>query len=186
VSNNALLLALDSTDRPVEHDGLPSGVLLGANYSVPILWLSLFDAGGLVTWPGFDGVAFTGLVQPRNDCIRRSRERVEKWGRQWPEVFGSMSEPWLSYLSAVERAYLAVWTEEISLMADNDATWSGELRSYLSCLDDPGSANFREALAQSSLHVQGSRLEADGEMGVVTAGYAWEGHAPWEEPLPGS
>jgi hypothetical protein len=153
---------------------------------VPILWLSLFDTGGLVTWPGFEGCAFTAIAQPRNDCIRRSRERLEKWGRQWPEVFAGMSEPWLSYLSAVERAYLAVWTEEISAMADDDETWAGELRSYLSCLDDPGSVNFHQALAQSYLHVCGSRLEADGDTGVATAGYAWEGQAPWEKTMPGS
>jgi hypothetical protein len=30
----------------------PRGGLLAANYSVPILWLSLFDTDGLVTWPG--------------------------------------------------------------------------------------------------------------------------------------
>lgn len=185
MASNALLLALDSVDPPAEHDGWPSGVLLGANYSVPILWLSLFDTGGLVTWPGFEGFAFTAVVQPRDECIRRSRVRLEKWGRRWPEVFGGISELWLGYLSAVERAYLAVWAEEISAMVD-DETWAGELRSYLSCLDDPGSADFHEALAQSYLHVCGSGLEADGDVGVAAAGYAWGGQAPWEQTLPGS
>ncbi len=126
-----------------------SGTLLGANYAVPILWLSLFDTDGLVTWPGFEGSSFTSVTQPRDDCIRRSRDRLGKWRRQWPEVFGRMSEPWLSYLSAVERAYLAVWAEEISAMAGGDEIWAGELRSYLNCLDDPGSACFHQALAQS-------------------------------------
>src|SRR6185437_824105 len=51
-----MLLALDSADPPAGHDGMyPRGALLAANYSVPILWLSLFDADGLVTWPGIHG-----------------------------------------------------------------------------------------------------------------------------------
>jgi hypothetical protein len=181
-----MLLGLDSPGPPTVHDGEPSGVLLGANYSVPILWLSLFNADGLVTWPGLDGDAFTGLVQPRDDCIVRSRERMEEWGRRWPEVFESMSGLWLSYLGEVKRAYLAVWAEELSWMVDDDETWSGELRGYLSCLDNPGTPEFHQGLAQSYLRVRGSRLEADGDMGVVTAGYAWEGQAPWGEALPGS
>ncbi len=186
MSDVASLLALDSADPPAEDDSMLGGTLLGANYSVPILWLSLFDADSLVTWPGSEG-SFTTVAQPRNDCIRRSRDRLGKWRRRWPDVFGRMSEPWLSYLSAVDRAYLAVWAEEISDMAGGDEIWAGELRSYLSRLDDPGSAGFREALAQSDLHVRGSRLEADhGDVGLATAGYAWCGKAPWEATVPGS
>ena len=92
-----------------------------------------------------------------------------------------MSGPWLSYLPAVERAYLAVWAEELSWMADSDETWAAELRGYLSCLDDPGSADFHEALRQSYLYSDGSRLEPSGATGLVTAGYAWARHAPWDE-----
>ena len=33
-------------------------------------------------------------------------------------MFGDMSGPWLSYVHAVERAYLAVWAEELSSMMD--------------------------------------------------------------------
>jgi len=34
---------------------------------VPILWLSLFDADGLVTWPGIDGSMFTAVAQPKSE-----------------------------------------------------------------------------------------------------------------------
>src|ERR1700722_553154 len=113
-----MLVALDSTDPLAGHDGMyPRGALLAANYSVPILWLSLFDTDGLVTWPGIHGSSFTAVVQPRSECIRRSRARLADWSRRWPEVFGDMPGPWLSYLSAVERAYLAVWAEELSWIA---------------------------------------------------------------------
>jgi len=183
-----MLLALDSTDPPAEHDGMyPRAALLAANYSVPILWLSLFDTDGLVTWPGIHGdSACTAVVQPRSECVGRSRARLGDWSRRWPEVFGDMSGPWLSYLSAVERGYLAVWTEELSWMADSDETWAAELRSCLSCLDEPGSAGFRKALAQSALYFDGSRLEPAGTVGLVTAGYAWARQAPWEGAGPGS
>jgi len=144
-----MLLALDSADPPAEHDGMyPRGALLAANYSVPILWLSLFDTDGLVIWPGIHGSTFTAVVQPRSECIERSRARLGEWSRRWPEVFWDMSEPWLSYVDAVERAYLAVWADELSRMVDSDQAWAAELRGYLSCLDNPGSADFREALAQ--------------------------------------
>jgi len=39
VANRAMLLALDSTDPPAEHDGMyPRSALLDANSSAPILW----------------------------------------------------------------------------------------------------------------------------------------------------
>jgi hypothetical protein len=183
-----MLLALDSADPPAEHDGMyPRGALLAANYSVPVLWLSLFDADGLVTWPGIHGSTFTTVVQPTRDCIERSRARLGDWSRRWPDVFRDVSGLWLSYLPAVEHAYLAVWAEEISSM-EGDESWAAELRGYLSCLDDPGSAGFRQALAQSSLYSDGNRLEPSGTVGVATAGYAWARHrqAPWEGAGPGS
>jgi hypothetical protein len=179
-----MLLALDSADPPAEHDGMyPRSALLAANYSVPVLWLSLFDTDGLVTWPGIHGSTFTAVVQPRSECIGRSRARLGDWSRRWPDVFGDMSEPWLSYLRAVEHAYLAVWAEELSWMVDGDQTWAAELRGYLSCLDDPGSADFHEALDQSFLYSDGSRLEPFGAIGLVTAGYTWARQAPWEEEV---
>jgi hypothetical protein len=179
-----MLLALDSADPPAEHDGMyPRSALLAANYSVPVLWLSLFDTDGLVTWPGIHGSTFTAVVQPRSECIGRSRARLGDWSRRWPDVFGDMSEPWLSYLRAVEHAYLAVWAEELSWMVDGDQTWAAELRGYLSCLDDPGSADFHEALDQSFLYSDGSRLEPFGAIGLVTAGYAWARQAPWEDEV---
>jgi hypothetical protein len=98
-----------------------------------------------------------------------------------------MSGLWLSYLSAVQRAYLAVWAEELTWMVDGgDETWAAELRAYLSCLDDPASAGFREALAQSSLYTDGTRLEPAGTVGLATAGYTWDRPAPWEGAGPGS
>lgn len=176
-----MLLGLDSADPPAEHDGMyPRGALLAANYSVPILWLSLFDTDGMVTWPGIHGSTFTAVVQLRSECIDRSRARLGDWSRRWPEVFGDMSEPWLSYLRAVERAYLAVWAEELSWMVDSDQIWAADLRGYLSCLDDPGSAAFHEALDQSFLYSNGSRLEPFGTIGLVTAGYTWARQAQWE------
>jgi len=182
-----MLLALDSADPPAGHDGMyPRGALLAANYSVPILWLSLFDTDGLVTWPGIHGSAFAAVVQPTSECIGRSRTRLGDWSRRWPEVFGDMSGPWLSYLPAVECAYLAVWAEELSWMADSDETWAAELRGYLSCLDDPGSAGFRAVLDQSYLCSDGDRLDPAGAVGLVTAGYAWAHQAPWEGAGPGS
>ena len=183
MANRAMLLALDSTDAPAEHDGMyPRGALLAANYSVPILWLSLFDTNGLLTWPGInDGPAFTAVVQPRSECIQRSHTRLADWNRRWPEVFADMSKPWLSYLGAVEGAYLAVWAEELSWM-EGDESWAADLRTYLNSLDDQGSASFQEALSQSYLYPDGNRLEPSGTVGLAAAGYTWTRQAPWEEP----
>lgn len=188
MANRTLLLAIYSTEPPWDHDARYfRDALLGANYSVPILWLSLFDADGLVAWPSIhDGAPYTAVIQPTSECIERSRARLEDWGRRWPGVFGDMSGPWLSYVGAVEDAYLAIWTEELSSMVDSDESWAAELRSYLSCLDDPGSAGFRAALAQSYLSSDGDRLDPFGTVGLVTAGYAWARQAPWEGAGPGS
>jgi len=170
-----------STDPPWDHDGRYfRDALLGANYSVPILWLSLFDADGLVTWPSIhDGSPYTAIIQPTSDCIVRSRSRLEDWSRRWPKVFADMSEPWLGYVGALDDAYLAVWAEEISSMT-GDEEWEVNLRAYLSGLDDPGSAGFCEALAQSYLSFSADRLEPFDKVGLVTAGYTWARQAPWE------
>jgi len=176
-----MLLALDSTDPPAEHDGrYRRDALLAANYSVPILWLSLFDAHGLVTWPRVDySLPITTVVQPKSECIARSRTRLEDWSRRWPQVFADMSEPWLGYLGAVENAYLAVWAVEMSGVT-GDEEWAVNLRAYLGSLDDPGSAGFCEALAQSYLSSSGNGLEPFGTVGLATAGYTWARQAPWE------
>ena len=180
MANRALLLALDSTDPPWDHDGRYfRGALLGANYSVPILWLSLFGTDGLVTWPGLhDGSPYTTVVQPRSECIERSRTRLEDWSHRWPEVFGDMSELWLGYIGAVKNAYLAVWTEELTWLS-GDEGWAAELRAYLGCLDDPESADFRKTLPQSYVYTSGNRLEPFDTVGLVTAGYTWARQAPW-------
>jgi hypothetical protein len=181
VANRALLLAMYSTDPPWDHDGRYfRDALLGANYSVPILWLSLFNTDGLVTWPSIhDGSPYTAVIQPTSECIERSRTRLEDWSRRWPEVFGDMSELWLGYVGAVEGAYLAAWAEEISWMT-GDEEWATNLRAYLSSLDDPESADFREALAQSYLSSSGKGLEPFDKVGLITAGYTWARQAPWE------
>ena len=73
-----MLLALDSTDPPAEHDGIyPRDALLAANASVPILWLSLFDADGLVTWPGIHGSAFRPWCSLQ---VNASGVRAPGWG----------------------------------------------------------------------------------------------------------
>jgi hypothetical protein len=128
----------------------PDDALLTANYSVPILWLSLFDTDGLVTWAGFYSGPFTTVVQPRSACIECSRTRLEDWSRRWPDVFQEMSETWLGYISAVDCAYLAIWAEGIcGMYMTRDEEWAPEFRAYLSGLDDPESAGFGKALRQS-------------------------------------
>jgi hypothetical protein len=180
MANRTLLPALDSTDPPAELDGMhPVDALLAANYSVPILWLSLFDVDDLVTWPGSsDSSPFTTVARIRSTCIERSRTRVDNWSRWWPDVFQDMSERWLGYIGAVEKPILAVWTEELSEMT-GDEQWADDLRAYLSGLDHPGSAGFRKALAQSYLDLTEKGLEPIGAVGLVTAGYAWGRPAPW-------
>jgi hypothetical protein len=182
VADRALLLALDSTDPPWDHDGWYfRDALLGANYSVPILWLSLFDTDGLVTWPGiYDGSSYTAVIQPTKECAERSRTRLKGWSRRWPEVFGDISGLWLGYIGAVQDAFLAVWTEQLTWPVGGDERWAADLRSYLSGLDDPQSADFRRALNQSYLHTTEGQLEPFDTVGLVTAGYTWARQAPWE------
>jgi hypothetical protein len=182
VADRALLLALDSTDPPWDHDGryFPNA-LLAANYSVPILWLSLFDTDGVVSWPGIhDGTPYSAVIQPTSECAERSRTRLKDWSHRWPEVFGDISRLWLGYIGAVRDAYLAVWTEQLTWLVGGDENWAADLRSYLSGLDDPESADFRKALDQSYVYTAEDQLEPFGTVGLVTAGYTWARQAPWE------
>jgi hypothetical protein len=181
VADRALLLALESTEPPWDHDGMyPRDALLAANYSVPVLWLSLFDADGLVTWPGIrDGSPYTAIVEPASECVGRSRTRLQDWSGRWPRVFADISETWLSYIGAVDDPYLAIWTEELSGMT-GDEEWAANLRGFLRGLDDPESTGFREALRQSYLYFSGDQLDPFDKVGLVTAGYTWTRQAPWE------
>src|SRR3984957_8987809 len=54
---------------------------------------------------------------------------------------------------------------------DSDETWAAELRGYLSSLDDPASAGFREALAQSYLRSDEDQIQACSTAVCVSAGY---------------
>lgn len=110
VSNRALLLALESADPSWDHDGRYfRDALLGANNSVPVLWLSLFDTGALVKWPGIcDGSPYTALLQPTGECAERSCARLTDWNRRWPGVFGEISRLWPGYIGTVQEGYLAV------------------------------------------------------------------------------
>ena len=185
VANVSLLLALNSTNPPIEYE--PRNALLAANYSVPILWLSLFNTEGLTNWPGtLDGsAAYTAIVQPVNECVERSRNRLADWSRRWPDVFAGISSAWLSFAGAIEAAYFGVWTEDISQMS-GDETWAVELRAYLSSLDDPASIHFREALAQSYLSLDEadpSRLSPTTiatPVAQLVAGYKWARQPPWD------
>ena len=184
MANISLLLALNSTDPPIEYE--PGGALLAANYSVPILWLSLFNTDGLVNWPGTldDSATYTAIIQSVNECIERSRHRLADWSRRWPDVFAGISSTWLSFVEAIEAAYFGVWTEGISEMS-GDETWAVELRTYLSSLDDPASTHFREALAQSYLTVDEadpgrlSPTTTESPVALLVAGFAWARQPPW-------
>lgn len=182
MSNRALLLALDATQPVRDHDGRYfRDALLAANDSVPILWLSLFDAGGLVTWSGVhDGSPFTALIQPTGECVERSRTRLQDWSRRWPDVFAEISGLWLGYIGAVQESHLAVWTEELTWLVGGDEPWASDLRSWLGGLHDPDSDGFRRALAQSYVYPSGDRLEPFDTVGLVTAGYTWGRQATWE------
>jgi hypothetical protein len=154
---------------------------------VPILWLSLFNADGLVNWPSTldDSATYTAIVQPVNECIERSRNRLADWSRRWPDVFAAISSTWLSFAGAIEASYFGVWTEDISAMLD-DETWAVNLRAYLSSLDDPASIHFHEALAQSYLSTDKadpSRLRpttTDSPLAQLVAGYKWTRQPPWD------
>jgi hypothetical protein len=184
VANRSLLLALDSTDPPTEYQ--PDDALLAANYSVPILWLSLFSTDGLVNWPSAfdDSATYTALLQPLDGCVERSRQRLADWSLRWPAIFRGISGEWLSFVETIEAAYFGVWTEDISDMSGDEA-WALDLRSYLSGLDDPSSSHFHGALAQSYLSADQrdvSRLSptVDRPVALLAAGYAWARQPPWE------
>ena len=180
MANRVLLLGLDATDPPSEYE--PPDGLLGANYSVPILWLSLFSAADLVQWPSaLDPTTYTALIGPRELCRARSRDRLSQWVARWPEL-GTIANLWLELIRTASCAFLGVWTEEISDMSGDD-DWAATLRSYLGGLDDLDSADFREALAQSYLGVDASghlSPTEEGSLGLLAGGYAWSHPAPWD------
>jgi hypothetical protein len=142
MANRALLLAMVTPDPPKEYE--PGDAVLGANVSIPLFWLSLFDTSSPVLWPCTlaDNDGYTALVSPQRDCVARSRDRLSRWKSRWPHQIGDLSATWLDFVEQLGCAFLGVWTEEISDMT-GDIVWQHMLRSYLAGLDDPSKKGSR-------------------------------------------
>jgi hypothetical protein len=184
MSNRALLLAADSPEPPADYE--PAHAILGANYSAPLLWLSLFDATEIVSWPStLDSTrAYAAVVGRRDPCLARTRSRIARWNAQWPRTFHDIGPAWLDFISARRGQFFAIWTEELAEMADSNDEWLRTFTSYLETLDDPAAPSFAEVLAQSYLTIDpdGTRLvgTSDDPLLVLAAGHSWAVHAPWE------
>lgn len=185
MASRALLIASDSPDPPREYE--PGDALLGASYSIPVCWLSLFAASDMVLWPSTlePTIAYTAVMGERETCLARSQRRVLDWSTRWPDVFGAIGPAWLEFVDGVEARFVGVWTEAISDMS-GDEVWAGALSSYLDGVDDVASPGFRDALAQSSFRIRkvgngGVEPTTDGPLGVLAAGYSWSRSTPWGE-----
>lgn len=185
VANRALLFGATYAASPTEYE--PDDAWLGANYSVPILWLSLFQTSDLVKWPGTidSSTEYTALLGARETCMTLSRKRLDVWRRRWPNDFAELGEQWLDFVSAVDTAFVGVWTEDLSGMT-GDEVWASLLISCLHGLDDPQSPDFGDAFGQSYVTIDPDTLRlipADGAaFPLVAAGYSWARRAPWEPP----
>lgn len=184
IANIALLVASDSIEPPREYE--PPDALLGANYSVPILWLSLFSSAEIVSWPGTvdAGVSYAAAAGHRHACISRSRSRLEEWKRRWPEAFSVLAPVWLDFIEGRPEQFLAIWTEQLAEMSASAEEWLRTFRSHLDALDEPDGTTFSEVLAQSYLEIDadGRRLKGttDDPIGMLAGGYSWGVNAPWE------
>jgi hypothetical protein len=134
IANVTLLLASDSIDPPTEYE--PPDALLGANYSIPLLRLSLFNSDEIVSWPSTldAAVSYAATTGPRDKCITRSRSRLEEWKRRWPETFNILGPAWTDFIDARPEQFLAIWTEELAKMsasAEEGLAHSGRISKHL-------------------------------------------------------
>lgn len=184
VANVTLLIASNSPDPPSEYE--PSEALLGANYSVPLLWLSMFASADIVLWTSTvdPTLSYAAAVGHHDGCIKRSRDRIAEWTRLWPETFGELGPIWIDFVERRREPFFAVWTEELGEMYDSPEVWTQTFTNYLDALDQPDGPGFVEVLAQSYLSIEapGRRLVAtnEGSVGLLCAGYSWGVHTPWE------
>jgi hypothetical protein len=157
--------------------------LLASNYSIPILWLSMFGIDDVTMWRStLEPEDYAGLFAPTTECLARSRTRVARWSATWPTVFADIGRMWIAFLESIDTPFLGVWTEEISGMSGHEE-FVGELEGYLGGLDDSGSEGFVAALRQSYFDVlPGSPIEvgATDDLGVIAAGYEWDLVPPWK------
>lgn len=184
MANLALLLLSDAPDPPSEYE--PADAILGANYSVPLLWLSLFTAADIVSWPGTVDAASTyaALLGRREECLRRSRDRVSTWTRRWPRSFENLGKLWLDFIEARPGHFVAVWTEELAEMYRTTDEWQRTLHYYLEGVDEPQGEAFLNVLAQSYLAVDETNDElvatTEDALGQLAGGYSWAVSPPWE------
>ncbi|HET7420173.1 MAG TPA: hypothetical protein VFL27_07310 [Candidatus Dormibacteraeota bacterium] len=184
MANVTLLLASNSADPPSEYE--PPDALLGANYSVPLLWLSMFTPAEIVLWLSTidPTVSYAAVVGERDACINRSSDRIGKWSRLWPETFSTLGPTWTTFAEARHEPFFAVWTEELAEMHESPEDWLQAFKMYLEALDRPDEPGFVDVLAQSYLAIEagGKRLvgTSEGSIGLLCAGYSWGVKAPWE------
>ena len=175
MANRALLLASEVPFIPRTYE--PAEALAGANYSVPMFWLSLFCLEDLVQWPSTLAPerCYTALAGDVDACRARSGARISVWREMWHDQFGECADRWLRFLTGIHGDFIAVWTEALSDMT-GDLQWADALESYISAMDEPHSAAFPAVLMQSH-----ARLSASREFETINgsplyqalAGYAW-------------
>ena len=157
--------------------------MLAGNYSIPILWLSMFGVDDMTVWPStIEAEDYTALFASTSECLDRSRIRVEQWSAAWPTMFAEIGPKWIAFLESIDAPFLGVWTEEISGMS-GDEEFASELESYLGGLDAATSEGFTAALRQSYFDVvAGSPIDvaATDDVGVIAAGYEWGVVPPWK------
>lgn len=184
VANCTLLLVSDSAEPPSEYE--PVDALLGANYSLPLLWLSLFTTAEILLWPSTLESTWTyaAVIGRRDACLARTRSRIDLWGGLWPRTFDDIGPTWLNFINDRPGQFFAIWTEELAEMYESAEEWRRIFSAYLEALDQPTEPAFTEVLAQSYLAIDrdGKRLIGTSEdsVSLLAGGYSWAVHAPWE------
>jgi hypothetical protein len=182
VANRTLLLVTDSANPPGYE---PKEGLLGANYSVPILWLSLFTVDDLVSWPSTvdSGSEYAAVLGRRHQCITRSRRRFLEWSRLW-RPFEELGRAWMGFLERCPGEFISIWTEELAWMYESVDQWSETFSSWLNALDNPRGQDFTDVMEQSYLTVDSSGEligMTESPLGLLAGGYSWSAQAPWPE-----
>jgi hypothetical protein len=183
MANRSFLLELDEpADFPTDYE--PPTALAGANYSVPLLWLTLFGSEDVVSVPTSlePDEHYSALIAATDVAVQRSRRRVERLRHPGLGIPTQTLDAWLAYLATIETRWVAVATEQVVEMYSDNAAWSDELHNTIGSLDGTDEALSR-LVAQQGVATSTGGDDPYPEVAAILCGYSWTKPVPWEAAI---
>lgn len=163
-------------------------ILAGADYCLPLFWLSLFTHESLVHIPteveNADGATLVAevphLVVAASAGKRATEARLKGLLSILPAAAGMAAQEWRALCETIQEEVVQVDCSELWMM-DPDG-FGGTLSKALRALDDPGGTGLAALSEVAGLAIDQTKLACDPaeDLALHLRGYAWVRKVPFD------